>query len=236
VAGKRIEMASQRFEMAVRRFEVVGKRIELASRCYELVGKRIEVAGKPIEVAGKPILVAGRRIELAAQRIEGASQRFKRVSRCSKRAGSCSKQAFQRSMRSKSRSLRRLHEAAIMCALVCEVRGGSVYLTHVSFTLKLHGVIVGRSDLEERDPEARTASGAFRKGAGYGLVEPIFDLRSAGADEKRYRKARDILALALYDEAGVLLDTSAIDLEPSAQPDRLMLRATIVDPRFWATA
>ena len=106
---------------------------------------------------------------------------------------------------------------------------------HMTFTLKLHGVIVGRSDLEERDPEARTASGPFRKGAGYDLVEPIFDLRHAGADAERYRKARDTLALTLYDEAGDLLDTSAIDLEPG-NSGQLILRATIVDPRFWATA
>ena len=106
----------------------------------------------------------------------------------------------------------------------------------MSFTLKLHGVIIGRSDLEERDSEARTASGPFRKGAGYDLVEPIFDLRRAGADAERYRKARDTLALTLYDDAGVLLDTSAIDLEPGNTAGQLTLRATIVDPRFWATA
>lgn len=106
----------------------------------------------------------------------------------------------------------------------------------MTFTLKLHGVIIGRSNLEQRDPEAHTASGPFRKGAGYDLVEPVFDLRRAGADAERYRKARDTLALALYDDAGVLLDTSAIDLEPGAAADQLILRATIVDPRFWATS
>jgi hypothetical protein len=106
----------------------------------------------------------------------------------------------------------------------------------VTFTLKLHGVIVGRSELEALDPDTRTASGAFRKGVGYDLVEPIFDLGRAGADAARYRKARDTLALTLYDDAGVLLDTSAIDLEPGDAADQLVLRATIVDPRFWATA
>ena len=102
----------------------------------------------------------------------------------------------------------------------------------MSYVLKLHGVIVGRSDLEDRDPATRLAIGAFRKGVGYELVEPIFALRDED-EADRYRRARDTLALELYDETGALIDTSSIDIEGDANRNELRLRVAIPDPTFW---
>ena len=103
----------------------------------------------------------------------------------------------------------------------------------MSYVLKLKGVIVGRSDLEDRDPATRLASGVFRKGMGYDLVEPIFALRNENGGGDRYRRARDTLALELFDEAGTLIDTSTIDVEPDASRSELRLRVAIPDPAFW---
>jgi hypothetical protein len=102
----------------------------------------------------------------------------------------------------------------------------------LTFTLKLHGVVIGRSDLEHRNPEAGRAWGTFHSGIGYELVEPVFDLKRS--DPSRYVKARDALALALYDDAGALVETSALDIE-KGDGDRtdLVLRASILDVRFW---
>ena len=62
----------------------------------------------------------------------------------------------------------------------------------------MSGVIVGRSELETRDESRHRASGVFRPGLGYELVQPIFDLLQGAAGDAdalaRYRKARDALA------------------------------------------
>ena len=52
-------------------------------------------------------------------------------------------------------------------------------------TLKLQGIIVGHSDLEEVDAADRRVWGHFRPGIGYELVQPIFRLLSvqSGVDE-----------------------------------------------------
>ena len=100
----------------------------------------------------------------------------------------------------------------------------------MSYTLKLHGVTIGRSDLEHRDRAGNAAWGAFRRGAGYELVEPVFQLR--GEDPVRYRQARDALSLELFDAAGAMLKTAALDLEP-ATGGGLLLRAVIPDRAFW---
>ena len=90
-------------------------------------------------------------------------------------------------------------------------------------TLKLHGVVVGWSDLERIEPDVGRARGRFRPGIGYELVQPVFRLfaeavpRADGAtrDETklaRYYKSRDSLALELVDAAGQLIPTSAIHI------------------------
>ena len=102
----------------------------------------------------------------------------------------------------------------------------------MSYVLKLHGVIVGRSELEDRDPATRIASGTFRKGIGYELVEPVFALRAQARGSSRYRRARDTLSLQLFDAAGALIDTANVDIEGSAD-NELRLRVAVPDPAFW---
>lgn len=108
------------------------------------------------------------------------------------------------------------------------------------FVLKLRDVIVGRSELTERDPSRRIARGAFRPGLGWELVEPIFALLPVGESQAsaeqraRYRRARDTLALALYGADAALIETSRIDIAvDAASPTGLVLEVTIVDPVFW---
>ena len=43
-------------------------------------------------------------------------------------------------------------------------------------TVRLHGVIVGHSELENIEPGVGRAWGAFRPGLGYDLVQPVFRL------------------------------------------------------------
>jgi hypothetical protein len=104
----------------------------------------------------------------------------------------------------------------------------------MSFVLKLHGVVIGRSELEDRDPATRIASGAFRKGAGYELVEPVFALRDQAEGPSRYRRARDTLSLQLFDASGALIDTASVDIAPAdAAGKDLRIRIAVPDPAFW---
>jgi hypothetical protein len=73
------------------------------------------------------------------------------------------------------------------------------------YTLRMHGVTVGHCDLEHADPAAHAATGVFRPGLGYELVEPIFQL----AGDKQ-QLALDKLALELVDAQGRVLRTASI--------------------------
>lgn len=112
----------------------------------------------------------------------------------------------------------------------------------MSYVLKLRDVIVGRSDLAQRDAERRAARGAFRPGLGWELVEPIFallpvdDSRASAEQRSRYRQARDTLALALYAPNGQLVETARIDITPDATSSTgLTLDVGVVDDAFWHT-
>lgn len=114
-------------------------------------------------------------------------------------------------------------------------------------TLKLHGVVVGWSDLEEIEPGLGRARGRFRPGIGYELVQPIFRLfaeavpRSAdGRDEaklERYYKSRDALQLQLVDDTtGRPISTSAIhiaDYRNTGGSDDCELDVLIADVDYW---
>jgi hypothetical protein len=76
------------------------------------------------------------------------------------------------------------------------------------YTLRMHGVTVGHSDLERRDPTGNGASGVFRPGLGYELVEPIFQL-----DGERRRVALEKLGLELVDADGHVVLTSRIVIQ-----------------------
>lgn len=110
----------------------------------------------------------------------------------------------------------------------------------MSYVLRLRDVIVGRSDLAERDAERRTARDAFRPGLGWELVEPIFallpvgDMAASDEQRERYRRARDTLALALYGPDAALVDTARIDIVPDpTSPTGLALEVGVVDDAFW---
>ncbi len=93
----------------------------------------------------------------------------------------------------------------------------------MAYTVRVRGVDIGRSELENHDPGMGVAYGAFRPGAGYELVQDIFRLYADAApndglgtrdEEKleRYYAARDALGLELVDKSGKLVPTTAIDI------------------------
>jgi hypothetical protein len=114
--------------------------------------------------------------------------------------------------------------------------------------VKLHGVVVGHSEREERDETLRRARGRFRPGLGYELVQPIFRLYSEAVpmpggeprDEiklARYHAARDKLGLELVDAEGKSIATSAIhiaDYTAERGKEAMELEVLITDDGFWA--
>jgi hypothetical protein len=113
-------------------------------------------------------------------------------------------------------------------------------------TLKLHGVVVGWSDLEEIEPDLGRAHGRFRAGVGYDLIEPVFRLfaeavPSAGGtrDEAklaRYYRSRDALQLELFDDGGRRIPTSAIhiaDYTTEGGSGACELDVLIADEAYW---
>jgi len=111
----------------------------------------------------------------------------------------------------------------------------------MSFTLSMSGVIVGRSELETRDPIKRVARGVFRPGLGYELAEPIFNLSPGpGGDadtQARYRKAKDALQLQLADSLGKPISVRDLHIrrESSASPAKseLIIEIETDDPAVW---
>ena len=106
----------------------------------------------------------------------------------------------------------------------------------------MSGVIVGRSELEDRDPATRVVRGRFRPGLGYDLVQPVFALyEGASADATalaRYRKAREALRLQLTDVAGTPVSFRELHIEPNAHAKPGAKDYVIViesdDPLIWA--
>lgn len=117
-------------------------------------------------------------------------------------------------------------------------------------TVQLRGIIVGYSELEQREPEVGRARGQFRPGLGYQLVHPVFRLyaeavpRGAAAprDEAmldRYHKSRDALGLELFDADGRRIPTTAIhiaDYSTDGEEGRRELDVLIADDRYWTQA
>lgn len=114
-------------------------------------------------------------------------------------------------------------------------------------TVKLQNVIVGWSDLEQRDPSLGRAWGRFRPGLGYELVQPVFHLFTEAVplpggepmDEvklERYHAARDKLGLVLEDASGRQVATSVIHIADYTErngKDALELDVLVRDDRFW---
>ena len=113
-------------------------------------------------------------------------------------------------------------------------------------TVRLHGVIVGHSDLENAEVSVGRAWGSFRPGLGYELVQPVFRLyahavpRDGSAKDdamlQRYYKARDALGLALEDAHGRAIRTSAIhiaDYSVEEGQGAIELDVLISDADYW---
>jgi hypothetical protein len=116
----------------------------------------------------------------------------------------------------------------------------------VRYTLRLHQITVGYSELEHIEPGVGRASGVFRPGLGYDLVEPVFRLfadavpldGSANDDAMlaRYYKARDALQLELVDATGRSIPTSAIHIVDYRHLDKtrsIEIDVLISDPGYW---
>jgi hypothetical protein len=114
-------------------------------------------------------------------------------------------------------------------------------------TLKLNGIVIGWSNLEEVDAADRRVWGQFHPGIGYELVQPIFRLFSEATpmpggeprDEiklARYFAARDQLPLRLEDDCGRAIKTAAIhiaDYSLERGPDAISLDVLVPDDAYW---
>lgn len=113
-------------------------------------------------------------------------------------------------------------------------------------TIKLHGVAVGYSDLEDVEPSLGRARGRFRPGVGYDLVQPVFRLfaeavPAPGGDvidaEKleRYHRSRDALGLSLEDNAGQQIRTTAIHISDysDVKGGSMDVEVLISDATYW---
>lgn len=116
-------------------------------------------------------------------------------------------------------------------------------------TVRLKGVIVGHSELEQIDPHLGRAWGVFRPGLGYELVQPVFRLFSQAVPPdgstkdtallERYYKARDALQLELEDAGGKPIRVSTIHIaDYSVERDdatgAIELDVLISDDEYWA--
>ena len=113
-------------------------------------------------------------------------------------------------------------------------------------TLRMHGVIVGHSELEHTDPTLGRAYGALRPGLGYDLVQPVFRLFAQAVPRngeprneellQRYYKSRDALKLELQDAEGRPIHTSVIhivDYTNDKGGGALELDVLIKDDDYW---
>lgn len=115
------------------------------------------------------------------------------------------------------------------------------------FTVKMRNVTVGWSDLENRDSAMGVASGPFRSGPGYELVQPVFrlfaeatgDAPTTPVDEAklaRYYAARDRLGLALQAPDGTVIPTQAVhivDFTPELGADAIQVEVFTASAVAW---
>jgi hypothetical protein len=107
----------------------------------------------------------------------------------------------------------------------------------MTYTVRLSGIAIGYSELEQGKRPGGLRCGAFRPAAGYDLVEPIFRLAAEampadaggspdGERMARYHKARAALPLELVDATGARVPTTYIhieDLRAERGPDAIRL-------------
>jgi hypothetical protein len=117
----------------------------------------------------------------------------------------------------------------------------------VKHTVRLKGVIVGHSELENIEPGTGRAWGSFRPGLGYELVQPVFALFAEAAPRggaahdqaklERYYAARDALDLKLEDASGRPIRTTTIHIADyegqSSESNAPELDVLIADDGYW---
>ncbi len=121
------------------------------------------------------------------------------------------------------------------------------YHVSMTYTVRLHGIAVGRSDLDRLDPEGGYARGTFSPATGYQLVQDVFRLYADAVPEtpgavadpeklQRYYKARDALQLKLIDPDGTIISGTTVHVyERAGNDDALELEVHIADSAFWRT-
>jgi hypothetical protein len=116
------------------------------------------------------------------------------------------------------------------------------------YVIQAAGMVLGHSDLLERDQSMGVAMGMFHPAPDYARVRAIFRLfveanaeTSAEVTDEgklaRYYVARDALGLELRDPVGRQIGTDAIhiaDYSVEAGPDALEVEVIIRDPGFWS--
>ena len=113
-------------------------------------------------------------------------------------------------------------------------------------TLRLQGVVIGYSELEDIEPAVGRASGAFRPGLGYELVQPVFRIFALAAPRdgsptdrealERYYSARDALPLELVDANGEPIKTTSVhiaDYTIEEGSTAIAIDVLIKDDRYW---
>lgn len=107
----------------------------------------------------------------------------------------------------------------------------------------MSSIIVGRSELESRDPARHVASGVFRPGLGYELAQPVFALYESAVGDQgalgRYRRAREALRLELTDSAGARVSFRELHIltRPQEKSDRqeFVIEVESDDSLLWHT-
>lgn len=97
------------------------------------------------------------------------------------------------------------------------------------YTLRMRGLSIGTARLDPASARGGVVEGELRPGAGWELVEPVFQLGATeDADRRaRFERAREQLGLELVDDAGRPLPTRRVDLDARAD-GTIMLRAALL--------
>jgi hypothetical protein len=115
----------------------------------------------------------------------------------------------------------------------------------MTYTVRLKGIIVGHSELENIEPGTGRAWGSFRPGLGYDLVQPVFALFAEAAPRnasvrddaklERYYAARDALDLKLEDATGRPIRTTTIHIADydGSSGSAAELDVLIADDSYW---
>jgi hypothetical protein len=123
----------------------------------------------------------------------------------------------------------------------------SMSRTVMRYVIQCAGMVLGHSELLERDESMGVALGAFHPAPDYSRVQAVFRLfaeatpetsAQATDEEKlaRYYAARDALGLQLAEPSGRVIRTGTIhisDYSVEAGPDAMEVEVMLDDPSFF---